>query len=71
MRALQYSCHGNGQVDGGKYICCCLQQVPVPVRFFSILLVPPSMEIDLIEIGRSIGTLMSNKVCLVEVISSG
>ncbi|CAG7833126.1 unnamed protein product [Allacma fusca] len=36
-------------------------EVPVPVRFFAILLVPPTMEIDLIEIGRSIGALMSNK----------
>lgn len=37
-------------------------EVPVPVRFLFILLGPPTANIDYHQIGRSISTLMSDKV---------
>ena len=37
-------------------------EVPVPVRFLFLLLGPPTTNIDYHQIGRSISTLMSNKV---------
>lgn len=37
-----------------------LMEVPVPVRFFFILLGPSNSDMDYHEIGRSISTLMSN-----------
>ncbi|CAL8069832.1 unnamed protein product [Orchesella dallaii] len=36
-------------------------EIPVPTRFFAILLVPSNVEMDILEIGRSFGALMSNK----------
>ncbi|ODN05154.1 Anion exchange protein 3 [Orchesella cincta] len=36
-------------------------EIPVPTRFFAILLVPSNVEMDIREIGRSFGALMSNK----------
>lgn len=40
-------------------------EVPVPVRFLFLLLGPSSANMDYHEIGRSISTLMSDKVsCL-------
>ena len=38
-------------------------EVPLPVRFIFILLGPPSAPIHYHEVGRSIATLMANKVC--------
>lgn len=38
-------------------------EVPVPVRFLFLLLGPSSANMDYHEIGRSISTLMSDKVC--------
>lgn len=38
-------------------------EVPVPVRFLFVLLGPSSTHMDYHEIGRSISTLMSDKVC--------
>lgn len=41
-------------------------EVPIPVRFLFVLLGPSSTNMDYHEIGRSISTLMSDKVgCLV------
>lgn len=37
-------------------------EVPVPVRFLFLLLGPPTANIDYHQIGRSISTLMSDKV---------
>uniref|UniRef100_A0A8C1KLI6 Solute carrier family 4 member 2a n=1 Tax=Cyprinus carpio TaxID=7962 RepID=A0A8C1KLI6_CYPCA len=37
-------------------------EVPIPVRFLFVLLGPPSANIDYHQIGRSISTLMSDKV---------
>ena len=37
-------------------------EVPVPVRFLFVLLGPPSTSMDYHQIGRSISTLMSDKV---------
>lgn len=37
-------------------------EVPVPVRFLFVLLGPSSANMDYHEIGRSISTLMSDKV---------
>lgn len=37
-------------------------EVPVPVRFLFVLLGPSSTHMDYHEIGRSISTLMSDKV---------
>lgn len=37
-------------------------EVPVPVRFLFLLLGPPIANIDYHQIGRSISTLMSDKV---------
>lgn len=37
-------------------------EVPVPVRFIFVLLGPPSTNMDYHQIGRSISTLMSDKV---------
>jgi hypothetical protein len=37
-------------------------EVPVPVRFLFLLLGPSSANMDYHEIGRSISTLMSDKV---------
>lgn len=37
-------------------------EVPVPVRFLFLLLGPPTTNIDYHQIGRSISTLMSDKV---------
>lgn len=37
-------------------------EVPVPVRFLFVLLGPPSTNMDYHQIGRSISTLMSDKV---------
>lgn len=37
-------------------------EVPVPVRFLILLLGPPTANIDYHQIGRSISTLMSDKV---------
>lgn len=37
-------------------------EVPVPVRFLFLLLGPPTASIDYHQIGRSISTLMSDKV---------
>uniref|UniRef100_A0A7N8X626 Anion exchange protein n=1 Tax=Mastacembelus armatus TaxID=205130 RepID=A0A7N8X626_9TELE len=39
-------------------------EVPVPVRFLFLLLGPPTSNIDYHQIGRSISTLMSDKVSL-------
>lgn len=38
-----------------------LVEVPIPVRFFFILLGPEKAGFDYHEVGRSIATLMSNK----------
>lgn len=40
-------------------------EVPVPVRFLFVLLGPSSTHMDYHEIGRSISTLMSDKVSAV------
>ena len=40
-------------------------EVPVPVRFLFLLLGPPTANIDYHQIGRSISTLMSDKVRVV------
>lgn len=37
-------------------------EVPVPVRFLFVLLGPPNTNMDYHQIGRSISTLMSDKV---------
>ncbi len=37
-------------------------EVPVPARFLFVLLGPPSTSMDYHQIGRSISTLMSDKV---------
>lgn len=37
-------------------------EVPVPVRFLFVLLGPPTSSMDYHQIGRSISTLMSDKV---------
>lgn len=37
-------------------------EVPVPVRFLFVLLGPPNSSMDYHQIGRSISTLMSDKV---------
>lgn len=37
-------------------------EVPIPVRFLFVLLGPPSTNMDYHQIGRSISTLMSDKV---------
>ncbi len=37
-------------------------EVPVPVRFLFVLLGPPTTSMDYHQIGRSISTLMSDKV---------
>lgn len=37
-------------------------EVPVPVRFLFLLLGPPTANMDYHQIGRSISTLMSDKV---------
>lgn len=37
-------------------------EVPIPVRFLFLLLGPPTANIDYHQIGRSISTLMSDKV---------
>lgn len=37
-------------------------EVPVPVRFLFLLMGPPTANIDYHQIGRSISTLMSDKV---------
>lgn len=37
-------------------------EVPVPVRFLFVLLGPPNANMDYHQIGRSISTLMSDKV---------
>lgn len=37
-------------------------EVPVPVRFLFLLMGPPTANIDYRQIGRSISTLMSDKV---------
>lgn len=39
-------------------------EVPVPVRFLFVLLGPPTTSMDYHQIGRSISTLMSDKVCI-------
>lgn len=39
-------------------------EVPVPVKFLFLLLGPPTANIDYHQIGRSISTLMSDKVSL-------
>lgn len=39
-------------------------EVPVPVRFLFVLLGPAQSSMDYHEIGRSISTLMSDKVAL-------
>lgn len=41
-------------------------EVPVPVRFLFVLLGPPNSSMDYHQIGRSISTLMSDKVGKVE-----
>lgn len=38
-------------------------EVPIPVRFLFVLLGPPTTSMDYHQIGRSISTLMSDKVC--------
>lgn len=45
-------------------------EVPVPVRFLFLLLGPPTANIDYHQIGRSISTLMSDKVSHHRVISA-
>lgn len=37
-------------------------EVSIPVRFFFLLLGPPAANVDYRQIGRSISTLMSDKV---------
>lgn len=37
-------------------------EVPIPVRFLFVLLGPPTTSMDYHQIGRSISTLMSDKV---------
>lgn len=37
-------------------------EVPIPVRFMFVLLGPPIANMDYHQIGRSISTLMSDKV---------
>ena len=39
-----------------------LTEVPLPVRFLFILMGPPNQNMDYVEIGRSISTLMANTV---------
>ena len=39
-----------------------ITEVPIPVRFIFVLLGPSSYDLDYKEIGRSIATLMSNRV---------
>ncbi len=41
-------------------------EVPIPVRFLFVLLGPPNVNIDYHQIGRSISTLMSDKVGLIK-----
>lgn len=41
-------------------------EVPVPVRFLFVLLGPPTTSMDYHQIGRSISTLMSDKVSKAE-----
>lgn len=41
-------------------------EAPVPVRFLFLLLGPPTANIDYHQIGRSISTLMSDKVSVAE-----
>ena len=40
-------------------------EVPIPVRFLFVLLGPPIANMDYHQIGRSISTLMSDKVTCV------
>lgn len=42
-----------------------LTEVPLPVRFVFILLGPSKSGMDYHEVGRSISTLMSNQVILI------
>jgi len=37
-------------------------QIPVPTKFFLILLTPPGLEMDVVEVGRAFGAMMSNRV---------
>jgi hypothetical protein len=39
-------------------------RAPLPVRFIIIILGPPKFGVDYHELGRAMGTLMSDKVCL-------
>lgn len=45
-------------------------EVPIPVRFIFVLLGPPSANVDYHQIGRSISTLMSDKVSTQDTIKS-
>jgi len=39
-----------------------LAEVPLPVRFIFICIGPPLPDVDYLEVGRSLSTLMANKV---------
>lgn len=39
-----------------------IMDIPLPIRFLIIVLGPPIADVNYYELGRSIATLMSNKV---------
>ena len=49
------------RLSRGRYLGN-ITQVPLPVRFMFVLLAPQKSGVDYKDVGRSISTLMSNKV---------